>query len=152
MPGLTMDGLPVDEDLEWLGEWGDGGDRRRRETFDQGRGEKLGYMPDVRRDPGLFVLHRGPRPRQVDRQYIKGAPIIINWFFVSSGFLITSLLLDENQRRADDIDRRRFYGRRALRLFPAMYAMLAVMAVILTVVQFVSPRRAVSARSGGSRS
>ena len=44
-------------------------------------------------------------------------------FFVVSGFLITSLLLDERDR-TDRVDFGRFWRRRARRLFPALYAVL----------------------------
>ncbi len=50
-------------------------------------------------------------------------------FFVISGYLITSILLSE-LRRTGDISLRRFYFRRTLRLFPASYIYIAVMAVL----------------------
>jgi peptidoglycan/LPS O-acetylase OafA/YrhL len=49
-------------------------------------------------------------------------------FFVLSGFLITTLLLNEYDR-AGTINLPRFYVRRALRIFPAYYAYLAVIGV-----------------------
>lgn len=49
----------------------------------------------------------------------------VDLFFVLSGFLITSLLLEEHMR-VGRISLRSFYRRRALRLFPALYLMLAV--------------------------
>lgn len=49
-------------------------------------------------------------------------------FFVISGFLITSLLLDE-LRKTNTISLKWFYIRRALRIFPAAYTYIAVMAV-----------------------
>jgi len=48
-------------------------------------------------------------------------------FFVVSGFLITSLLLDERDR-TDGIAFRQFWQRRARRLFPALYAVLIAVA------------------------
>jgi peptidoglycan/LPS O-acetylase OafA/YrhL len=50
-------------------------------------------------------------------------------FFVISGFLITSILLAELGRKGD-ISLRRFYFRRALRLFPAAYFFTLVIAIL----------------------
>lgn len=49
-------------------------------------------------------------------------------FFVLSGFLITSLLLRELQETGT-LSLRRFYWRRTLRIFPAMYAFLFVVGI-----------------------
>ncbi len=49
-------------------------------------------------------------------------------FFVISGFLITTLLLDELERNGR-ISLAGFYKRRACRIFPAFYVFLAVMAI-----------------------
>jgi peptidoglycan/LPS O-acetylase OafA/YrhL len=49
----------------------------------------------------------------------------VNVFFVVSGFLITSLLLDEEQRTGT-ISFKNFYIRRTLRIFPAYYFVLLV--------------------------
>lgn len=51
-------------------------------------------------------------------------------FFVLSGFLITTLLLEEHALLGQ-VSLRRFYWRRALRLLPALVALLGVAAVIL---------------------
>lgn len=52
-------------------------------------------------------------------------------FFVISGYLITSILLKE-LRKTGDISLSRFYFRRMLRLFPASYFLIAVVAVLAT--------------------
>ena len=54
----------------------------------------------------------------------RGGYIGLDMFFVLSGFLITSLLLEE-WSVTGRIDRRAFYGRRARRLLPALFATLA---------------------------
>lgn len=51
--------------------------------------------------------------------------VALTMFFALSGYLITSLLLVELNRRGR-IDLRGFYGRRAGRLFPALFVMLAL--------------------------
>jgi peptidoglycan/LPS O-acetylase OafA/YrhL len=53
-------------------------------------------------------------------------------FFVLSGFLITTLLLEE-RARSGRVSFRRFYWRRALRLLPALAALLGVVALLLAV-------------------
>src|SRR5690349_3594765 len=49
-------------------------------------------------------------------------------FFVLSGFLISSILLDAKERHAETFFKR-FYWRRTLRIFPLYFAYLAVAAV-----------------------
>ena len=53
----------------------------------------------------------------------------VKLFFVLSGFLITKLLLDE-QQRTGRLDLPRFYARRALRIVPPLAGFLAVMALL----------------------
>jgi peptidoglycan/LPS O-acetylase OafA/YrhL len=53
----------------------------------------------------------------------------VDMFFVLSGFLIVTLLLRE-QDRDGDISLRRFYLRRSLRIFPAYYGLLAILALV----------------------
>jgi peptidoglycan/LPS O-acetylase OafA/YrhL len=50
-------------------------------------------------------------------------------FFVISGFLITRLMLLEREKNGQ-VSLRRFYARRALRLFPAMYTYVACVGVL----------------------
>ena len=57
----------------------------------------------------------------------------VDLFFVLSGFLITTILLDEH-RRNGTVWLGSFYRRRALRLLPAMLLMLMVFAVVASVV------------------
>lgn len=64
----------------------------------------------------------------VGPDYFAGGLIGVDVFFVLSGFLITNLLLDE-RNRTGGVSLRGFYHRRVLRLFPAMYALLGLVAV-----------------------
>ena len=57
----------------------------------------------------------------------------VDLFFVISGFLITTLLLEE-KRQQGKASLSRFYARRALRIFPAFYAFLAGYALLCLVV------------------
>ncbi|MGI8663123.1 MAG: acyltransferase family protein [Acidimicrobiales bacterium] len=57
----------------------------------------------------------------------KGGYIGVDLFFVLSGFLITSLLLEERERTGG-VSFRRFYRRRGFRLFPALAAFIVVQA------------------------
>ena len=60
----------------------------------------------------------------------EAGPTGVSIFFVLSGFLITSLLLAERDRRGG-VDLRAFYTRRALRLFPALFLLVAATPVVL---------------------
>jgi peptidoglycan/LPS O-acetylase OafA/YrhL len=60
-----------------------------------------------------------------------GGPLGVGLFFVLSGFLITTLLLEERDRRG--ISLRGFYVRRARRLFPALAVLLVVYLLVLAV-------------------
>jgi peptidoglycan/LPS O-acetylase OafA/YrhL len=54
----------------------------------------------------------------------------VTLFFVLSGYLITSLLLAEREKTGR-VDLRAFYIRRALRLFPALAAVLVVIVILI---------------------
>ena len=56
--------------------------------------------------------------------FLAGGFFGVDVFFVLSGFLITTLLLTEWKQRGE-INLRRFFARRALRLMPALIALLA---------------------------
>lgn len=55
--------------------------------------------------------------------FAEGGFLGVDVFFVLSGFLITSLLMEEWQR-TDSVNLEHFYARRALRLLPALVLVL----------------------------
>jgi peptidoglycan/LPS O-acetylase OafA/YrhL len=59
-----------------------------------------------------------------------GYPIHFALFFAISGFLITTLLLREREKYGD-ISPRRFFIRRAIRLYPLYYAVLAMYVLLV---------------------
>ena len=59
---------------------------------------------------------------------LPGGGLGVDVFFVLSGFLITSLLLEEHAG-SGSVSLKRFYIRRALRLFPALVLLLAALAL-----------------------
>jgi peptidoglycan/LPS O-acetylase OafA/YrhL len=71
-----------------------------------------------------FLLERGTLAEYGDFGYLG-----VRVFFVISGFLITSLLLDEH-RRSETISLKGFYIRRAFRIFPAFYVYLLAVVVL----------------------
>lgn len=88
--------------------------------------EKLGYIPSL---DGLrafaviivMLLH-------AHFQLGVNGSLGVDMFFALSGFLITTLLLEEN-RATNHISLRAFYIRRTFRLFPALYFMLSVILI-----------------------
>jgi peptidoglycan/LPS O-acetylase OafA/YrhL len=62
----------------------------------------------------------------------------VDLFFVLSGFLITGILLGDEQ--TGTVSYRRFYLNRVLRLYPALVAMLAISAVVIATADPVNDR------------
>ena len=62
-------------------------------------------------------------------QWVESWVTIVDSFFVLSGFLITTLLLQEH-RSTGNINLRKFYARRAVRLLPSVWVFCAVWIVI----------------------
>ena len=88
---------------------------------------RLGYRPQLDGIRGIAILgvllvHVFHVP--------SGGGLGVDLFFVLSGFLITTLLLQEWQENGT-ISLTAFYRRRVLRLFPALLAMLAVVTVFV---------------------
>src|SRR4051812_31742646 len=63
----------------------------------------------------------------------RGGGLGVYVFFTLSGFLITTLLVEEYQHRGA-IDLRAFWVRRALRLMPALLFLLALLILLATLV------------------
>jgi peptidoglycan/LPS O-acetylase OafA/YrhL len=96
-------------------------DRRRQACDDRTFVQRLGHVPALDGLRGVAILlvvtyHYSGWPRGGHRG--------VDLFFVLSGFLITTLLLEE---RSDvgGVSLRGFYARRARRLFPALAVVLA---------------------------
>src|SRR5262249_58420694 len=95
-----------------------------------------GYEPALDGLRALAVLsvmagHTAMLGARADLSRAGGAPTLlpggflgVDIFFVLSGFLITALLLKEHEETGQ-VNLRAFYGRRALRLLPAMVVLLA---------------------------
>jgi peptidoglycan/LPS O-acetylase OafA/YrhL len=70
-----------------------------------------------------------------NREWLPGGFLGVDLFFVISGYLICSLVLKEH-RRSNTVSFVAFWGRRARRLLPALYALLVGVSVVsLTVVR-----------------
>jgi peptidoglycan/LPS O-acetylase OafA/YrhL len=90
---------------------------------------RMGYQPALDGLRALSVIavmlyHAGVR-------WIPGGFIGVEVFFVVSGFLITSLLIDE-QRASGKVSLKQFWIRRARRLLPALFTMLIAALVAVT--------------------
>jgi len=103
----------------------------------QTSGSPLGHVPSFDGLRGFFIVQVVLFHAEVTL-FLRGSPILIDWFFVASGFLITTLLLDE-WNKSGGINLRTFYTRRALRLFPSMYAMIAVFSVLMLAIRLIAP-------------
>ncbi len=87
---------------------------------------KLGYRPALDGLRGLAIIlvlasHAFP--------FLRGGFIGVDIFFVLSGFLITALLIEENELHGR-IGLKNFYARRVLRLYPALLAAVAVASAV----------------------
>ena len=87
---------------------------------------KLGYQPALDGLRALSVM--AVILYHADVSWMPGGFLGVEVFFVVSGFLITSLLLEERARNGV-VDLRHFWIRRGRRLLPALYLLLAVVSV-----------------------
>jgi peptidoglycan/LPS O-acetylase OafA/YrhL len=93
---------------------------------------QLGYRPCLDGMRGFAIItvitFHGNVP------FLQGGFIGVDIFFVLSGFLITSLLIQEWEQNGS-ISLKHFYIRRALRLLPALLALLGVYGVVSFLTQ-----------------
>ena len=94
--------------------------------------------PDDRRWPALdglraFAIAAVMLFHLVLKHVLPGGEVGVDVFFVLSGFLITSLVVGEFDKHGS-LDLRSFYARRALRLFPALAAVVVLAIVLVSVV------------------
>ncbi len=97
--------------------------------LDRGRSKgEMGYLPGLDGIRALAVL--GVLLYHAELTWLSGGFLGVDVFFVLSGFLITSLLLEEYER-SGGIRFGRFYLGRARRLLPALVLMLVVVAAVV---------------------
>ncbi len=96
-------------------------------NLDRGRSKgEMGYLPGLDGIRALAVI--GVLLYHADLTWISGGFLGVDVFFVLSGFLITTLILEEMDR-SGGVRFSRFYLRRVRRLVPALVLLLAVVAV-----------------------
>jgi len=104
---------------------------------------KLGYHPELDGLRGISILlvyvHHLYHP------LMPGGFFGVDAFFVLSGFLITSLLVQEWER-GGSISLKNFYIRRALRLMPAVFTLILVIGGFALI--FLDKRRAIETYQG----
>jgi peptidoglycan/LPS O-acetylase OafA/YrhL len=115
----------------------------RPELTEQDEKFHLGYRPALDGLRGVAILTVIATHANMASGW--AGDVGVDIFFVLSGFLITSLLIEERERFGS-ISLKGFYARRVLRLLPALIVMLAVVAIwhALTNPQ-VAPRTALDA-------
>jgi len=97
-------------------------------VFEKSAPFRLGYRPalDGLRGVAILAVLAIHTHHLFGWSLLKGGNIGVDIFFVLSGFLITALLLEEWEHTGA-ISLKSFYWRRALRLAPALFVLLAVL-------------------------
>jgi peptidoglycan/LPS O-acetylase OafA/YrhL len=96
--------------------------------------ELLGWRPGLDGLRGVAVLAVMLYHFHATRGWFPGGSLGVDLFFVLSGFLITTLLLEERSKTGT-VSLFAFYQRRARRLLPALMAFLAVFTAITIIAQ-----------------
>ena len=91
----------------------------------------MGYLPGLDGIRAIAVL--GVLLYHADLGFLPGGFLGVDVFFVLSGFLITTLLLEQFERTGR-INFKAFYLGRVRRLFPALIALLIVVAIACTLI------------------
>src|SRR6478672_8190387 len=112
-----------------------------RAADDPGSSERFVYQPalDGVRALAVAIVVAFHYPPETARTF-RGGFLGVDAFFVLSGFLITTLLLDE-YRRTGSLSLRKFYARRALRLLPAAAVLLVTGIVMWLFLKHSAPAR-----------
>jgi len=101
-------------------------------TLDRGRAQgEMGYLPGLDGLRALAII--GVLLYHGDVGWVPGGFLGVDVFFVLSGFLITSLILEELDR-SGTVNFGRFYLGRARRLLPALFLMLVVVGLAVAFV------------------
>jgi len=99
--------------------------------LDRGRAAgEMGYQPGLDGIRALAIV--GVLLYHADFDWFPGGFLGVDVFFVLSGFLITTLILEELDRTGR-VDFKTFYIRRAQRLLPALFFMLLVVGGVVAV-------------------
>ena len=100
--------------------------------LDRGRRSgEMGYLPGLDGIRAIAIL--GVLLYHADLDWLPGGFLGVDVFFVLSGFLITSLILEQFDRTGH-LDFGRFYLGRARRLLPALMLLLAVCGVLVATI------------------
>ena len=89
---------------------------------------RVPYLPGLDGLRAIAVV--GVMLYHADHRWLTGGFLGVEVFFVISGYLITMLLLSEKERTGK-VSLRQFWLRRARRLLPALYVMMASLAVYM---------------------
>ena len=82
---------------------------------------------------GETIRHKFGLPNFESYSFFQNGALAVSFFFVLSGFLITYLLLTEIEKTGD-VNLRKFYWRRILRIFPLYYLLVFIGLIVIPVL------------------
>jgi len=91
--------------------------------------KKTKYLPSIDSLRAIAVI--AVIIYHIDANYLPGGFLGVDLFFVLSGYLISSLIIKE-YKSTGTVNLYNFYVRRARRLLPAVYFMITVVLIIIT--------------------